>query len=152
VNQLILAKQLVEHGADINAASITHGMTPLHGACFAGNVTNLDFIEYLFEVGADPNAQDYRGMTPLMRTIPDAPGAATFLLNWPTTDANITSRSGASFLARVRSTIAVFSDEVALPDNPDQVANQFQLQQWRAIEDMLVERDAVDTGITYTYA
>jgi hypothetical protein len=120
----------------------------LHKACFSGTVTNLDFVEFLLEAGAEPNAQDHEGLTPLMLTIPDAPGAAKFLLNWPSTDANITSRSGASFLAEVRYTVAALSDHIALPDSPDQVANQFKFQQWRNIEVMLVERDAVDTGIT----
>jgi hypothetical protein len=83
-----------------------------------------------------------------MYTIPDAPGAAKFLLNWPTTDANITTRSGASFLAEVRSLITALSDKVAFPDNPDQVQLQFKLQQWRGIQEMLVERGAIDTGIT----
>jgi hypothetical protein len=147
VNQLILAKQLIEHGANVNAEENIQGMTPLHRACLEGNVTNLDFVEYLLKEGADPNAQDDHGLPPLMLTSPGAPGAAKFLLNWPTTNANITGRSGESFLAGVRSTIVGFSDRVALPDNPDQVANQFQLQQWLGIEDMLVERGAIDTGI-----
>jgi hypothetical protein len=47
----------------------------LHNACFAGVVTNLDFVEFLLE-GADPNAQAYMGVTPLMLTTPYAPGAA----------------------------------------------------------------------------
>ncbi len=77
-----------------------------------------------------------------MYTAPDAPGAAKFLLKWPTTDPNITNRSGASFLAVVRSTITTFSDKHALPDNPEQVQDQFMIQQWREVEEMLVERDA----------
>jgi hypothetical protein len=50
----------------------------------------------------------------------------------------------------VRCTITVeeFSDKVALPDNPDRVQHEFVLQQWREIEEMLVERGAHDTGIT----
>jgi hypothetical protein len=150
VNQLILTKQLVEHGANVNAAENQHSMTPLHRACFSGNVTNLDFVEYLLEAGADPKAQDHTGRTPLMYTTPNAPGAAKFLLNWPTTDANTTSRSGDFFLARVRSTISAFCDKAARPDNPETVKHQFQLQQWREIEAMLVlvKRGAADTGIT----
>jgi ankyrin repeat protein len=82
VNQLILAKQLIEHGANVNAVSCPEGKTPLHEACSSYNVTNLDFVELLLEKGANPNAQDYLGQTPLFYTIKDAPGAAKFLLNW----------------------------------------------------------------------
>jgi hypothetical protein len=84
-----------------------------------------------------------------MFTMPDAPGAAKFLLSWPGTDANITYRSGeSSFLARVRGTITEICSKIALPDKPDQVQHQFLLQQWRGIEEMLLERGAHDTGIT----
>jgi hypothetical protein len=48
-NQLILAKQLIEHGANVNAVSSPQCQTPLHMACFASNVTNLDFVELLLE-------------------------------------------------------------------------------------------------------
>jgi hypothetical protein len=149
VNQLILAKQLIERGANVNVLSSPHGMiaTPLHLACLVDVVTNLDFIELLLEKGADPNPQDHQGMAPVMHTLPDAPGAAKLLLNWPTTDANITYGSGESFLDGVRLTIATLSERVALPDNPRQVQDQFRLQQWREIEEMLVERGAVDTSI-----
>ena len=111
-------------------------------------MNNLDFVELLLKESADPNAQDYMEMTPLMCTTSNAPGAAKFLLNWPTTDVNITMRSGVSFLARVRYTMTIFSDAIARPDNPDQVQDQFQVQQWREIEEMLVERGAVDSSIT----
>jgi ankyrin repeat protein len=147
-NQLFLAKQLIERGANVNAVSIPQVITPLHKACYAGNVSNLDFVELLLEKDADPNVQDHIGKTPLMYTTPDAPGAAKFLLNWPTTDANIKTQSGQSFLERVRSTITIFSDQIALPDNPDRIKEKFVLQQWRGIEEMLLERGAHDTGIT----
>jgi hypothetical protein len=66
-----------------------------------------------------------------------APGAIIFLLNWPTTDVNITTRSGVSFLALLRLAI---TDLLPLPANPNQVQHQFLLQQWRDIEMMLVEK------------
>jgi hypothetical protein len=146
-NQLILAKQLIKHGANANALSTPDRMTPLHNACCADVVTNLDFIELLLKKGANPNAKDHRGMTPLMYTTKFAPGAAKFLLKWPTTDANLTSRSGASFLARVRADVNYFSDEIARTDNAERVGHQFLLRRWREIEEMLVERGAIDTGI-----
>jgi hypothetical protein len=77
-SQLILAKQLIEHGANVNAVSTPQRKTPLHNACFSGNVTNLDFVELLLEEGADPNAQDQLGETPLMYTIPGVPVRPNF--------------------------------------------------------------------------
>jgi hypothetical protein len=148
VNQLILAKQLIEHGANVNGVSDLYRRTPLHRACYSGAVTNLDFVEYLLEEGADPNARDYLEMTPLFSTCPHAPGAAKFLLNWPTTDANITTRSGRCFLAVIRSLITDFSEQIALPEDSERIQHQFKLQQWREIEEILVERGALDTGST----
>jgi ankyrin repeat protein len=79
-NKLILAKQLIADGAKLNAVASQEGATPLHVACAWFNVTNLDFVELLLEYGADPNAQDHLGKTPLMWTLQLAPGAAKFLL------------------------------------------------------------------------
>jgi hypothetical protein len=144
-NQLILAKQLIERGANVNAVSRPHGRMPLQNACYSGYVTNLDFVELLLKKGADPNTQDRLGVTPLMFTLKVAPGAAKALLNWPTTEVNILSRSGESFLVEVRSAITSLSQAITFPDNPEKVQHQFQLQQWREIEEMLVERGAADT-------
>jgi ankyrin repeat protein len=83
-NQLILAKQLIKHGASVNATPLRKGETPLHSTCHGFQVTNLDLIELLLVEGADPNAQDVVGRTPLMYTIPLSPSAAKYLLNWPT--------------------------------------------------------------------
>jgi ankyrin repeat protein len=80
-NQLILAKQLIEHGAKVNAVTRPKAETPLHHARCTSNVTNLDFVELLLEEGADPNTQDHFGLTPLMSIPTDAPGAAKFLLS-----------------------------------------------------------------------
>jgi hypothetical protein len=149
-NQLTLGRQLIEHGANVNALEFPNGHAPLHLACLSGTTTNLDFIQLLLENGADPNAQDLDlGRTPLMYTTKMAPGAAKFLLEWPTTDVNIIDLSGASFLAHVRGgAIQHFADKVAIPDNPDRVEDQFVLQQWREIEETLVERARHDTGTT----
>jgi hypothetical protein len=141
VNQLILAKQLIEHGANVNGVVIPHGSTtPLHRACFGGVVTNLDLIELLLVKGADPNAQDLLGVTPLMCTISLAPGAARFLLSWPTTNFNITNRSGGNFLSAVKEAVQYMSDQTALLDNPSHVQHQLLLEQWREVEEILVEK------------
>jgi hypothetical protein len=71
--------------------------------------------------------------------------------NWPTTDVNIITRSGASFLALVRLNVKNCSDQIALPDVPDKMQQQFLLQQWCEIEEMLMRRGADDTGITEEY-
>jgi hypothetical protein len=42
--QLILAKQLIDHGTNVNAISIPKVATPLHHACYAGNVTNSTLL------------------------------------------------------------------------------------------------------------
>jgi hypothetical protein len=135
--QLIIAKQLIEHGANVNVVSIPHGTTSLHKACSWDIVTNLDFVELLLQKGADPNRQDSQGLTPFDCTTADAPGAAKFLLNWSTTD---TTRSRPSFLVRVRMAVEYFSDKIAGPDNSERVQHQFLRQQWSEIEEMLVER------------
>jgi hypothetical protein len=140
-NQLILARQLIEHGANVNTVTRPRGETPLHNACFGDNATNLDFIELLLKAGADPNVKDYMEMTPLMMTITGALGAAKFLLNWPATDVNIAiSSNGATFLAMVRVKIKSGSDQIAISDNPNQVQDQFLLQQMREVEEMVVAR------------
>jgi hypothetical protein len=106
-------------------------------------VTNLDLVELLLKKGANPNTQDLLGRTPLMGTTPFAPGAAKFLLNWPTTDSNITARSGESYLTNVRGAVEYFSDKIARPDNPDRVQHHFLLWQWRNIEEMLVKGETL---------
>ncbi|MBL8828049.1 MAG: ankyrin repeat domain-containing protein [Planctomycetaceae bacterium] len=57
---------LLESGADVNRATkvsiLGIGETPLH--CVAGK-GNLDLAEMLLKLGANPNAQNSRGNTPL---------------------------------------------------------------------------------------
>jgi hypothetical protein len=139
VNQIILAKQLIKHGADVNTVSSPGGETPLYFACLSHNVTNLEFVELLLSAGANPNTVNRLGVTPLMRTTKYAPGAAKLLLKWHTTDVTIISRSGESFPISVRRTIKYFSDKIALADNPDRIQHQSLLQQWREIDSMVVE-------------
>jgi ankyrin repeat protein len=111
------------------------------------DVTNLDFVELLLESGADTNAKDHNEMTPLMYTNDLAPGAAKFLLNWPTTEINILNGAGESFLVILCSTISSH-------DNPALVQHIILVQQWRDIEEMLIERGQTSQRLskTATYA
>jgi hypothetical protein len=53
-------------------------------------------------------------------------------------DGNITTRSGASFLAKVREAVKLFSHLAEIPENPcNKVQHQFLLEQWLEIEEML---------------
>jgi len=71
------AKALIEHGADVSAASGEEGLTPLmvaaaqtapaEGARFLpGSTRPIDIAKMLVAGGADVNAQAKNGMTPLM--------------------------------------------------------------------------------------
>jgi hypothetical protein len=62
------------------------------------NVTNLDFVELPSKVGADPNAKDHLGNILVVYTTSNSPNS---LLKWPSTDINITNRSGESILVTV---------------------------------------------------
>jgi ankyrin repeat protein len=54
--ELILAKHLIEHGANVNTLSAAQGQIALHKAYYRWvNVTNPDFVELLLKEGADPN-------------------------------------------------------------------------------------------------
>jgi ankyrin repeat protein len=119
--QLILVKQLIKYGADVNAVSNPDGLTPLYYACFKGYVTNLDFVELLLEEGADPNFQVGIGLTPLMFTRKFAPGAAEFFAELAYHRRQYHHSIEETFLARVRMDVKHFSDESARPGSTDRV-------------------------------
>jgi hypothetical protein len=146
-NQCILAKQVIEAGANVNARiqhSLVDKITPLHNACSGANCTNLDFIQLLLDHGANPNAKDSEGATPLHWTTGNAPGAAKFLLTYSDkTDPDILMNDGRSFLAMVRSSVVECTCKARLPNNEIVL---FQLKQWEEVDKLLVERGALDSG------
>jgi hypothetical protein len=147
-NQCILAKQLIDAGANVNARA-QHNLaksTPLHNACFSGNCTNLDYIQLLLDHGANPNAKNSVGATPLHFTVPSAPGAAKFLLTYSDkTDPDILTNDGRSVLNMVRSDIAYGKAEARLPHNTRSEIELFLVKQWEEVEKLLVERGALDS-------
>jgi hypothetical protein len=148
-NQCILAKQLLEAGANVNgrAQRCVNKITPLHNACWGGFCTNLDFIQLLLDHGANPNAKSSDFVTPLHYTYPNAPGAAKFLLTYSDkTDPDILTNDGRSFLAMVRSCIAERTSKARLPHNPHPEIMLFQVKQWEEVEKLLVKRGALDSG------
>jgi hypothetical protein len=148
-NQCILAKQLIEAGANVNARA-QRGLkkiTPLHTACFSANCTNLDYIQLLLDHGANPNGKDSEGVTPLHSTMMFAPGAAKFLLTYSNkTDPNIVVNDGRSFLAMIRTGIADSTSKARLPHNPHSEILFFQVKQLQEVEKLLVDRGALDSG------
>lgn len=61
-----IARLLIEHGADVNAGAPDIGWTPLHAAVGSGD---LELIELYLDSGADIEAQDLNGTTPLKTAI-----------------------------------------------------------------------------------
>jgi hypothetical protein len=145
-NQCILAKQLIEAGANVNARTqrCLYKITPLHNACWSGICTNLDLIQLLLDHGANPNAKDSDGKTPLHWTMGTAPGAAKFLLTYSDkTNPDILRNDGRSFLAMVRGCIAQGNYKARLSNNESIF---FQVKQWEEVEKLLVGRGAFDSG------
>jgi ankyrin repeat protein len=147
-NQVILARQLVEHGANVNAASSFFDYTPLHNACQSGVTTNLEFIKFLLNNGADQNALSTSGKTPLLLTSTLAPAAAKFLIEWPGTDVNhVADSTGISSLALVRVCITFYTKALQRPNFSLGAEYRFIRKQWLEIDDMLMEMGAIDTGV-----
>lgn len=82
MNQVIVGRQLIEAGANVNLRSGEDDDTPLHVACSSTVPTNLDFVQLLLDNGADPNLTNSLGATPLMMTIKMSMPAAKFLLTY----------------------------------------------------------------------
>lgn len=61
-----VVRALVQHGADVNACGGVKRCTPLHMAARRGNT---EIAEALLECGADIEARDSRGDTPLQRAL-----------------------------------------------------------------------------------
>ena len=58
---------LIEHGADVNAANMLNGDTPLHVAVSSHKTTadtKKKLVDVLVEAGADPDLRDYGGKAP----------------------------------------------------------------------------------------
>jgi ankyrin repeat protein len=149
-NQRILAKQLIEAGANVSARAqrSLYKSTPLHNACFSGNSTNLDFILLLLDHGANLNTKNSKGETSLHYTLYSAPGATKFLLTYSdkTADPDILTNDGRSFLAMVRSGIAEGTSTARHPHNLHPEIDRFQVNQLEEVETLLVERGALDSG------
>jgi hypothetical protein len=144
-NQGILGRLLIKRGANVNAVTYPNGATPLYNACHSARTTNLDFIQLLLDNDANPNIQNDWGETPLMCTVQMAPSAAKLLIEWPTTDVNLTSKAGKCILAMVRYTIDFLTDGCSFPWHP---RNRFLCQQWRDNEELLVAKGAIETGVS----
>lgn len=65
VGRLSLVSVLVSYGADVNERTPDVGFTPLHAAASSSAPNPAETIKFLLEMGADPNLESSRGMTPL---------------------------------------------------------------------------------------
>jgi len=63
-----MVAHLLKRGADVNARTTNKAVTPLHLACRA---KDMDRVRLLLDHGADPNAVDEDGGTPLHRVVGD---------------------------------------------------------------------------------
>lgn len=68
VEKYEIVKLLIEHGSDVNNHSDEDGSTPLHEAC-RNSESDLRIVKFLMKNGADVNAPDFKGRTPLMNEL-----------------------------------------------------------------------------------
>lgn len=93
-----VAKLLVEHGAEVRARN-RRGAEPLHYAADAHrseSAAQLQTIEYLLAIGADPDALDKSGVTPLHRAVRTRSAAAVQALLDGGADARKPNGSGST--------------------------------------------------------
>lgn len=72
-------KEMIESGTDVNIRKSKPGATPLIVAC--GRENNDEIISYLISSGADINARDRWGKTPLLYAAENSVDALIMLLN-----------------------------------------------------------------------
>ena len=68
-SRLDFVKFLLKKGVEVNSKSGNEGLTPLHFSIVAQQEPNTDIIIALLEAGADINARNNRGETPLQLAI-----------------------------------------------------------------------------------
>jgi uncharacterized protein len=75
--QVTIARTLIAHGANVNAAQAESGFTPLHEAALNGDI---EFAKLLLEHGAEINAKMKDGKTPLAMALAGGQTAMTAFL------------------------------------------------------------------------
>lgn len=100
--------ELVKAGADPVGREPDNGNTPLHLAATILGEQNIDIIKALLDYGADPNARDIYGSTPLLVAFSakgkhEPPSEVVELLLKAGADPNLQNRAGASAMTRVSS-------------------------------------------------
>lgn len=164
VNQRLLAKQLIQAGADVNIKTpskqgFSYNNTPLHYAARPEEVTNLSFIKLLLDHGADPNIQTIPyGETVLTYNNKCSISAAKFLLNYSNSivagavDWRIKKENGTTFLGIVRHSIAEIKKKIAVREiskdddqgDSDLMGNLQLLQLHEEVEAILIKCGATD--------
>ena len=160
--QVILAKQLIGAGADVNArASVSYyHNSPLHFACASSVVNNIDLVQLFLDSGSNPNQQNLFGETPLMYTMKMAMPVAKLLLTYDSKvpiDVNVRTVNGSTFLGGLNDCIEQVQRQrnraaVGIFDPGDEkgwtnVAQyDYLLQQTKEVQQLLIERNAIDGG------